>query len=111
LDQYANLDAEWQNGDLNGNNSAYAEGEVVPFRLAIEGLGAGRNPIPLNYDFPLGCQEAYDFLATWNATESPGLCDPGGGAVSSMCPTLGAADTQAFPSDSFAPGDPTRAGC
>ncbi len=110
LDQYANLDVEWQNGDLNGNNSAYAEGEVVPFRLAIEGLEAGTHTIHVNYDFTSGGHEAYDFLATWNATESPGLCDPGGGAVSSMCPTLGAADTQAFPSDSFEPGDPTRAG-
>jgi uncharacterized repeat protein (TIGR01451 family) len=110
LDQYANLDAEWQNGDLNGSNSAYAEGDVVPFRLAIEGLGAGTHTIHINYDFTSGGHEAYDFLATWNATESPGLCDPGGGAVSSMCPSLGSADTEAFPTDPFEPGDPTRAG-
>src|SRR6476659_6079610 len=34
LDQFANLGQGWQNGDLNGNNSAYGEGDVVPFRLA-----------------------------------------------------------------------------
>ena len=42
LDQCANdtTPCTWQNGDLNGNNSAYAEGDVVPFRLAIEGRAA-----------------------------------------------------------------------
>ena len=39
LDQWANKPvAAWQNGNLNGTNSLYAEGLVVPFRLAIEGL-------------------------------------------------------------------------
>jgi uncharacterized repeat protein (TIGR01451 family) len=104
LDQYANDDAKWQNGDLNGNNSAYNEGDVVPFRLAIEGLRAGTHSIHINYDFTAGGIEAYDFLATWNATEHPGLCDAGGGAISSMCPGLGGADAKAFPSDPFEPG-------
>ena len=27
----------WQNGNLNGNNTRYPEGGIVPFRLAIEG--------------------------------------------------------------------------
>jgi uncharacterized repeat protein (TIGR01451 family) len=107
LDQYANVDAAWQNGDLNGNNSAYSEGEVVPFRLAIEGLSPGSHTIHINYDFTAGGHEAYDFLATWNATESPGLCDAGGGGVSSMCPGLGSVDTKAFPSDPFQPGTAT----
>ena len=33
LDQCANdtTPCTWQNGDLNGNNSAYAVGDVVPF--------------------------------------------------------------------------------
>ena len=34
-------DKAWQNGNLNGNNSRYPEGGIVPFRLAIEGLAAG----------------------------------------------------------------------
>ncbi|HET7676280.1 MAG TPA: hypothetical protein VFK38_00345, partial [Candidatus Limnocylindrales bacterium] len=104
LDQWANGDPppvgeSWQNGNLNGNNSAYAEGDVVPFRLAIEGLEAGTHTIHINYDFTAGGHKAYDFLATWDATESPDECGTGGGAVSSMCPSLGAADTEPFPSD------------
>ncbi|MGE5248877.1 MAG: hypothetical protein ACM3QS_01585 [Bacteroidota bacterium] len=103
LDQCANqtTPCSWQNGDLNGNNSSYAEGDVVPFRLAIEGLAAGSHSIHINYDFTAGGHEAYDFLATYNATETVDLCAAGGGAVSSLCPSLPAPDVQAFPSDPF----------
>ncbi len=106
LDQFANLPGQgWQNGDLNGNNSAYGEGDVVPFRLAIEGLAAGQHTIHLNYDFLTGGSEAYDFLATWNVTENPNKCaDPNSGGASSHCPnSLGSADTHAFPGDPFTP--------
>jgi uncharacterized repeat protein (TIGR01451 family) len=108
LDQFANLPGQgWQNGDLNGNNSAYGEGMVVPFRLAIEGLAAGQHTIHLNYDFLTGnpASEAYDFLATWNVSENPDKCaDPNSGGASSQCPNnLGSADTHAFPGDSFSP--------
>ncbi|TMK87935.1 MAG: DUF11 domain-containing protein, partial [Actinobacteria bacterium] len=106
LDQFANQPGQgWQNGDLNGNNSTYGEGDVVPFRLAIEGLAAGQHTIHLNYDFLTGGSEAYDFLATWNVTENPNKCaDPNSGGASSQCPNgLGAADVHAFPGDSFTP--------
>jgi hypothetical protein len=103
LDQCANLASPctWQNGDLNGNNSAYNEGKVVPFRLAIEGLTAGTHHIHINYDFTSGGHEAYDFLATYNATENVDPCAAGGGGVSSLCPNLPAANTKVFPSDPF----------
>jgi len=111
LDQWANQPGQgWQNGDLNKNNSAYHESDVVPFRLAIEGLSAGQHTIHLNYDFTAGGHEAYDFLATWNDTENPNLCGSGGGAVSSLCPGLPSANTATFKSDPFAPGSPTKAG-
>ena len=104
LDQCANLatpDCEWQNGDLNKNNSAYAEGDVVPFRLAIEGLTPGSHSIHINTDFTAGGHKAYDFLASVDVTESVDLCAVGGGAVSSLCPSLGAADAEGFPADAF----------
>jgi uncharacterized repeat protein (TIGR01451 family)/MYXO-CTERM domain-containing protein len=106
LDQFANKPGQgWQNGDLNGSNSAYGEGMVVPFRLAIEGVTAGQHTIHLNHDFLSGSSEAYDFLATWNVTENPDKCaQPNSGGASSHCPNaLGAADTEPFPGDSFVP--------
>jgi hypothetical protein len=101
LDQWATKPHAWQNGNLNGNNSAYPEGGVVPFRLAIEGLSPGAHSITISYDFTANGHKAYDFLATWNSTAVPGLCSVGGGAVSSLCPSLGTRRVRAFPSDPF----------
>jgi hypothetical protein len=101
LDQWATLDAAWQNGNLNGNNARYPEGGVVPFRLAIEGLSNGSHTIHINYDFTAGGHKAYDFLATWNAWRSPNLCGVGGGGMSSMCPGLPGSSSHAFPADPY----------
>src|SRR5215471_9660115 len=35
----------WSNGNLNGNNSHWAEGDVVPYRVALSGLGAGSHDL------------------------------------------------------------------
>ena len=102
LDQWASSDAAWQNGNLNGNNSRYPEGGIVPFRLALEGLAPGAHSIHVNYDFTAGGHKAYDFLATWNVTNAKGkVCIPSGGAISSMCPGLPGSSSAAFPSDPF----------
>jgi hypothetical protein len=102
LDQWASLDFAWQNGNLNGNNSRYPEGGVVPFRLALEGLAAGSHEIRISYDFTASGHKAYDFLATWNATNGAGsICSPSGGAISSMCPALPTASTFPFPADPY----------
>src|SRR5215203_4211683 len=82
LDQWATIAPAWQNGNLNGNNTRYPEGGIVPFRLAIEGLKAGSHTIHINHDFTAGGHKAYDFLATWNVTNAKGkICSSGGGGV------------------------------
>jgi hypothetical protein len=101
LDQWATIAPAWQNGNLNGNNTRYPEGGIVPFRLAIEGLKAGSHTIRIQYDFTAGGHKAYDFLARYSGWVSPTSCGSGGGGVSSMCPSLPGATSKAFPSDSF----------
>jgi hypothetical protein len=102
LDQWASADKVWQNGNLNGNNSRYPEGGIVPFRLALEGLASGKHSIHINYDFTTGGHKAYDFLATWDVTNAKGdICDAGGGARSSMCGSMPAPSSAAFPSDPY----------
>ncbi|MEA2605553.1 MAG: hypothetical protein QOI00_310 [Chloroflexota bacterium] len=102
LDQWASTDLAWQNGNLNGNNSRYPEGGIVPFRLAIEGLAVGDHAIHINYDVTAGGHKAYDFLATWNVTNAAGkACATSGGGISSMCPTLPGSSSMAFPDDPF----------
>jgi hypothetical protein len=101
LDQWASTALAWQNGDLNGNNSRFPEGGIVPFRLAIENLGLGNHTLHINYDFTAGGHKAYDFLATWDITNKAGACAMSGGGVSSMCPLLPTSSSFAFPSDPF----------
>ena len=102
LDQWASSDRAWQNGNLNGNNSRYPEGGVVPFRLAMEGLKPGVHTIHIDYDFTAGGHKAYDFLATWNVTNAKGkICAASGGAISSMCPNMPTPSSFAFPSDGY----------
>ena len=102
LDQWASMDNAWQNGNLNGNNSKYPEGGIVPFRVAFEGLATGTHSIHINYDFTAGGHKAYDFLATWDVTNAKGkICAASGGAISSKCPSLGTSSTYAFPSDGY----------
>ena len=102
LDQWASTDKAWQNGNLNGNNSRYPEGGIVPFRVAFEGLKAGNHSIHINYDFTAGGHKAYDFLATWNVTNAAGkICAGAGGAISSMCPSMPGSSSFAFPSDGY----------
>ena len=88
LDQWATLDDAWQNGNLNGNNTRYPEGGIVPFRIAVEGLKAGSHSIRIQYDFTAGGHKAYDFLATYNGWVKPPMCRGSGGGISSMCPGL-----------------------
>ena len=101
LDQWASLANAWQNGNLNGNNARYPEGGIVPFRLAVEGLAAGRHTIHINYDFTAGGHKAYDFLATWSGWVHPNPCGASGGGISSMCPSLPTSSSFAFPADPF----------
>ena len=101
LDQWATLDNAWQNGNLNGNNTRYPEGGIVPFRIAVEGLKAGAHSIRIQYDFTAGGHKAYDFLATYNGWVKPPMCSGSGGAISSMCPGMASSRSAAFPSDPF----------
>jgi len=101
LDQWATYAPAWQTGNLNGINTRYPEGGIVPFRLAIEGLKAGAHTITIQYDFTAGGHKAYDFLATYTGWVSPSICGAGGGGVSSMCPSMPGHSSAAFPSDGF----------
>src|SRR5439155_18205574 len=70
-----------QNGDLNGNNSAYPPDGSVPFRLSVTGLSAGTHTIHINYDWTAGGNHAYDFLASVDAfITGVNVCAPNGGS-------------------------------
>ncbi len=103
--KFVDLHCDWQNGNLNGNNSQYAEGESIPYRLFVEKLDPSlKHTIHINYDFTKGGVKAFDFLTTWNVTQTGASACSGSSSVPTPCPP-GAATTFPFPGDPFNPSN------
>ncbi len=67
LSQWSDVHSNWQHGDLNSNNSAYHEGESVPFMLRIDGAVPGTTyALTVRYDCKKGTINAYDFLTRYD---------------------------------------------
>lgn len=76
LDQWANGkpgtsgEEQWQNGNLNANNSQYGEGDSVAFRRVLTGLDAGAvYRVTINYDTINNSLVSYDYLTSYDFTE------------------------------------------
>ncbi len=92
LDQLHNGTAsqspEWANGNINTTNSCYSEGDSVPYRYFVTGLGAiASHTFTIQFDFTKGGKKAFDYLTDYNLTEGTvisGLPAPqaGGGPCS-----------------------------
>ena len=62
---------DWVNGNLNENNSHYREGDSVPFRTKLTNLTPGTSySFTIGYDTIQGGKHAYDYLTSYNRTES-----------------------------------------
>ncbi len=86
--------SSWQTGNLNQNNSAYAEGDSVPYRATFTGLGIGETYlVTIEWDSLDGGKHAIDYLTTYTRTEPNALaCD------AATCGSATAA-TAAIPAD------------
>ena len=79
LEQCANLTttcdsdanaAQWQNGNLNEQNSEYAEGDSVPYRALFTGLTVGQTYMTtIEWESTKTFHHAIDYLTTFNRTE------------------------------------------
>ena len=58
----------WQNGDLNGSNSFYREGDSVPFRVILTKLAPGDHTLVIQYDTLQSGKHAYDYLTRYDRT-------------------------------------------
>ncbi|MEK7547005.1 MAG: SdrD B-like domain-containing protein [Patescibacteria group bacterium] len=70
LSQFANIDNNYQGGNLNPTNSSYVEGNSVPYRYF--GGNATENSnlvINIKYQYKSGVQNAFDFLTSDDASE------------------------------------------
>lgn len=93
IDQWANSSpASWQNGDLNSNNSSYREGDSVAFRVKFSSLSLSTHSVTIQWDTTKGGKHAYDYVTSYNRTES---ADPCIGVTG-----CGSPSTYAIPTDS-----------
>jgi hypothetical protein len=63
----------YQNGNLNGQNSQWSEGEFVPMRVVYSDLIIGETyQLKISYDTTVGNdgKHAYDYLGTYTSTQS-----------------------------------------
>lgn len=74
----------WVNGNLNGSQAHYLEGESVPYRLAMTGLAVGpTHTVTIEYDTTKDAHHAIDYLTSFDRTETDASpcdgtlnCDP-----------------------------------
>jgi len=61
----------WTNGNLNGSNSTYQEGDSTVQRLWMEGFAPGSShTVTFQYGTTKAGKRAYDFLTSWDASEN-----------------------------------------
>ena len=62
---------DYQNGNLNGQNSQWSEGEFVPMRIEFTGLTVDQTyTVKISWDTTIGGKHAYDYLGTYDSTQS-----------------------------------------
>src|SRR6266567_1584405 len=92
----------WINGILNPNNSHYAEDQVTPQRAEVAypaGAAFAGATLTFRYQTKKGGINAYDSLATWNATQTAADRSQGLNAADVVA---GAATTLAMVADPLA---------
>ena len=62
----------WVNGNLGPENSHYREGDSVPFRATLTNLDTSllSHTVTIQYDTLQGGKHAYDYLTSYNRTET-----------------------------------------
>ena len=89
--------ANWENGNLNGSKSHYAEGESVPYRAVIENLIIGNTyTITFEWDTTQSGKHALDYITTFDETEDTGnnpCTQKQGGSIVNICNLIPAVTT------------------
>ena len=89
------LNPAWSNGDINKNNSCYAEGSTVPYRFFALNLNANStHTFQMDFMASKGGKHTFDYLTQYNSTEAGPIITVGG-----ECSSV----TQAAPADCATP--------
>ena len=93
LDQWANTDNAWVNGNLGASKAKYYEGDSVPYRMKFENLSLDSHTVTFEWDTTKGGKHALDYLTTYNRSVSTDPC-----IGISGCSSFGI-DTESIPND------------
>ncbi|MBN4076499.1 T9SS type A sorting domain-containing protein [Gemmatimonas aurantiaca] len=97
--------AKWANGNINTNNSCYAEGSDIPFRYFLSNTDAGTSHFfTIAMEWTKGGVHAYDYLTSYDLSDATAISAAGG-----PCGSVGTApppDCAVF-GDSFLFPDPS----
>jgi hypothetical protein len=67
LDQWANLNNAWVNGNLGSSKARYFEGDSIPYRLKFSNLSTtGTRTVTIEWDTIKGGKHALDYITTFN---------------------------------------------
>ena len=89
---------DWVNGNLNQTKAHYAEGDSVPYRVAMDGLTLASHTVEIEFDSLAGDKHAIDYLTSFDRTVT--TADPCAGVTG--C-SLAAATTFPIPADATLP--------
>lgn len=104
LDQWGNESPTgWQNGNLNGNQADYFEGDSVAYRMKFNNLSLSSHTVTIGWDTTKGGKHALDYLTSYDRTETTDPC-------SGISGCTGPASTSPIPADTNIPADPNWVG-
>ncbi len=93
LDQWGNeAPIGWQNGNLNGNQADYFEGDSVAYRMKLDNLSLSPHTLTIGWDTTKGGKHALDYLTSYDRTETTDPC-------SGVAGCSGPASTFTIPAD------------
>jgi hypothetical protein len=65
-----NGDANWVNGNVNGQKAHWQEGEFISYRATLTHLNPGPHTLDIHWDVVHGGKHAIDYLGSFDATET-----------------------------------------
>lgn len=75
LDQWANTDNQWVNGNLGQSKAMYFEGDSIPYRMRFDNLTlTGSHTVTIEWDTTKSGKHAIDYLTTYDRSASPDPC-------------------------------------
>jgi hypothetical protein len=111
LDQFQNgkpvgTGANWANGSINAQNSAYNEGNSVPYRYFVTGVEAASSHFfTIQMEYSKGGKAAFDYPTSFDRSYAAGLrCSPISTSVPADCGQGGDLSAQFPDPDGSVPG-------